>query len=188
MAEPPSKGVRLRNSEADKQALEPYERRFYELTGIEFPPKDRAAWLAVLSRAGFDQRQMRQALGELPATLEPDGDLDPADFSTLHATGQNPTFSQTLMDALERAAKLDGGFFTEESRRAGEWCVIFGRETKPPKALTRQMFHNRGTGKKGLRIRAIETSSQRYKIHIDDLPSGAKSEPQRNDIIKNSSS
>jgi hypothetical protein len=152
------------------------------------PPKDRASWFAVLSRAGFDQRQMRQAYGKLPATLEPDGDLDPEDFSTLHATGQFPTFSQTMMDGLERAAKQDGESFTEEDRPAGEWCLIFALETKPPKKLTGQTFFNRRTGKTGRRIRAIETSSRRYKIHRDDLPSGTKSEPQRNDIIKNASS
>ena len=41
MAKQPVKGIRLRKSEADKQALAPYERRFYELTGIEFPPPQR---------------------------------------------------------------------------------------------------------------------------------------------------
>ena len=69
-------------------------------------------WLAVFTRAGFDQTQARQALGELPVTRQPDGSLDAVDISTAAASGEYPTFIQTLMDGLRAAANAAGGYFT----------------------------------------------------------------------------
>ena len=46
-------------------------------------------WLAVFTRAGFDQTQARQALGELLVTRQPDGSLDAVDISTAAACVEN---------------------------------------------------------------------------------------------------
>jgi len=69
--------------------------------------------LDVFQRAGYDQTQKRQALGDLPVTLHPDGSLgslDAVDISTSAASGEYPTFIQTMMNGLRAAA----AFFTEE--------------------------------------------------------------------------
>jgi hypothetical protein len=163
--------------------LEAFKTEFYELTGMEFPPQNRGQWLAVFTRAGFDQTQARQALGELPVTRQPDGSLDAVDISTAAASGEYPTFIQTLMDGLRAAATADGGYFTEEYRGSGDWCVIMGYWDDPPEKLRRQTFRNR-TNDIGTLIRTIKNAKgTKYKIHLDDLPAGTKSLPLRNDII-----
>lgn len=177
--------IRNRPTDESQRLLNQFANEFYELTGVEWPPQNRAQWLDVFIRAGYSQTQARQAYGDVVTTAEHDGTLDADDLSTSESSGDNPTFTPTMMAGLREAALRDGGYFTEEDRQSGEWCIIFGMERDPPTALSRQAFSMRRRGTKGKLIRCIESKPQRYKVHIDDLPSGTKSLPLRNDIVRN---
>ncbi len=90
-------------------------------------------WLAVFTRAGFDQTQARQALGELPVTRQPDGSLDAVDISTAAASGEYPTFIQTLIDEpivsdlveqYVRRTVDDGGIYRDVQRGIPLGCSL----------------------------------------------------------------
>ena len=172
-----SKKIRIARTPEGDDIIARFSDQFLALTGFEYPPSH-SQWLEILEgQADFSPTQARQWIGEKAHTRKADGTLDPEDFSTSDASGEFPTATQTLMRQLRKN-------FTEEDRPAGEWCVIFGRAHIPPKPLSHMTFSNRRRGKKGKRIRCIEPSSQRYSVHKDDLPSGTKTLPLRDDIIR----
>lgn len=75
----------------------------------------------------------------------------------------------------------DKNEYTEESRPCHEWCAILARMNRGVK-LSKPTFYN---WKKGAppKIRAILVEGQKWRLHIDDLPDGTKSKPQRAKIV-----
>jgi len=72
--------------------------------------------------------------------------------------------------------------YTEE-RRAGDWRVIFASQNDGEE-LSRQTWSNRIKGLKGKKIRTMKGSRAGwYQVHIDDLPDGSKSKPQRQRLV-----
>ncbi|MCX7396557.1 MAG: hypothetical protein NT138_02630 [Planctomycetales bacterium] len=67
---------------------------------------------------------------------------------------------------------------TEEDRPSGEWALICG--------FTDDTFRNRMTKKaKGPTWRIVESSSQRYRVHVEDLPQKFRgSKKQRDEFLK----
>ena len=67
---------------------------------------------------------------------------------------------------------------TEEDRPSGEWALICG--------FTDDTFRNRMTKKaKGPTWRIVESSSQRYRVHVEDLPQKIRgSKKQRDEFLK----
>lgn len=109
-------GILILPTDAGDKAIAAFRAEFFRLTGVKYPPKTRAVWLRILTQAGFSQDYARRFLkykGFEPLPVE--------DSSTLASTGEDPTFTASLMAGLRAAA---GGWIRVKD--AAKWT---GRES-----------------------------------------------------------
>lgn len=77
---------------------------------------------------------------------------------------------------------------TREVRPSRDWRIIFGysKESDQIVPMSKSSFYQRIKGESGITIDAVKCG-RGYRLRTDQLPSGAKSEALRNDIIKQAS-
>ena len=73
-------------------------------------------------------------------------------------------------------------------RPSRDWRIIFGysKESDQIVPMSKSSFYQRIKGESGITIDAVKCG-RGYRLRTDQLPSGAKSEALRNDIIKQAS-
>ena len=94
---------------------------------------------------------------------------------------QQQAVLETMCGRLVRDAE-----FTHESRTSADWCKILGHANENQFPISKTSFHERIRGKGAYPLDAIRMPLQKYRLRIDQLPDGTKTEPLRNKIIEES--